>query len=36
LYPIKNYEGQKKRYFNEAGYLEIAIFRGTGQLVQVK
>jgi hypothetical protein len=28
-YPIKNYEGIKLAIFNEAGYLEIAIFRGN-------
>ena len=29
LYPIKNYEGQKLAIFNEAGYLEIAVFRSN-------
>jgi S-adenosylmethionine hydrolase len=29
LYPIKNYEGQKLAIFNEAGFLEIAIFRSN-------
>jgi S-adenosylmethionine hydrolase len=28
-YPIKNYEGQKLAIFNEAGFLEIAIFRSN-------
>ncbi len=28
-YPIKNYEGQKLAIFNEAGYLEIAIFKSN-------
>ena len=28
-YPIKNYEGDKLAIFNEAGYLEIAIFRSN-------
>ncbi|AWG22049.1 hypothetical protein FFWV33_11250 [Flavobacterium faecale] len=28
-YPIKNYEGQKLALFNEAGFLEIAIFRSN-------
>lgn len=28
-YPIKNYEGGKLAIFNEAGYLEIAIFRSN-------
>lgn len=28
-YPIKNYEGEKLAIFNEAGFLEIAIFRGN-------
>ncbi|WP_366183975.1 SAM-dependent chlorinase/fluorinase [Flavobacterium ovatum] len=28
-YSIKNYEGEKLAIFNEAGYLEIAIFRGN-------
>lgn len=28
-YPIKNYEGEKLAIFNEAGYLEIAIFRSN-------
>jgi len=28
-FPIKNYEGQKLAIFNEAGYLEIAIFRSN-------
>ncbi|OCB70236.1 SAM hydrolase/SAM-dependent halogenase family protein [Flavobacterium crassostreae] len=28
-YPIKNYEGEKLALFNEAGYLEIAIFRSN-------
>lgn len=28
-YPVKNYEGQKLAIFNEAGFLEIAIFRSN-------
>lgn len=28
-YPIKNYEGTKLAIFNEAGYLEIALFRSN-------
>lgn len=28
-YPVKNYEGDKLAIFNEAGYLEIAIFRSN-------
>jgi len=28
-YPIKNYEGDKLAIFNEAGFLEIAIFRSN-------
>jgi hypothetical protein len=28
-YPIKTYEGEKLAIFNEAGYLEIAIFRSN-------
>jgi S-adenosylmethionine hydrolase len=28
-YPIKDYEGDKLAIFNEAGYLEIAIFRSN-------
>jgi hypothetical protein len=28
-YDIKNYEGDKLAIFNEAGYLEIAVFRGN-------
>jgi S-adenosylmethionine hydrolase len=28
-YPIKSYEGEKLAIFNEAGFLEIAIFRGN-------
>jgi S-adenosylmethionine hydrolase len=28
-YPLKNYEGEKLALFNEAGYLEIAIFRSN-------
>jgi len=28
-YPIKNYEGQNLAIFNEAGFLEIAIFRSN-------
>jgi S-adenosylmethionine hydrolase len=28
-YPIKNYEGDKLAIFNEAGYLEISIFRSN-------
>ena len=28
-FPIKNYEGLKLAIFNEAGYLEIAVFRST-------
>ena len=28
-YPIKNYEGEKLALFNEAGFLEIAIFRSN-------
>lgn len=30
-YPIKNYEGQNLAIFNEAGFLEIAIFRSNPQ-----
>ncbi|NHM07904.1 SAM-dependent chlorinase/fluorinase [Flavobacterium sp. CYK-4] len=32
-YPIKNYEGDKLAIFNEAGYLEIAIFRSNPKSV---
>ena len=32
-YPIKNYEGEKLAIFNEAGFLEIAIFRGNPSTV---
>lgn len=32
-YPIKNYEGGKLAIFNEAGYLEIAIFRSNPMTV---
>ncbi|GIZ08289.1 S-adenosyl-l-methionine hydroxide adenosyltransferase family protein [Flavobacterium sp. UMI-01] len=32
-YPIKNYEGEKLAIFNEAGYLEIAIFRSNPSTV---
>ena len=28
-YPLKDYEGQKLAIFNEAGYLEIAVFRSN-------
>ena len=28
-YPIKYYEGEKLAIFNEAGFLEIAIFRSN-------
>jgi hypothetical protein len=28
-YQIKNYEGENWLYFNEAGFLEIAIFRSN-------
>lgn len=28
-YPIKNYEGEKLALFNEAGFLEIAVFRSN-------
>ena len=28
-YPLKYYEGEKLAIFNEAGFLEIAIFRGN-------
>ncbi|MET0944345.1 MAG: SAM hydroxide adenosyltransferase, partial [Flavobacterium sp.] len=28
-YPIKTYEGEKLAIFNEAGFLEIAIFRSN-------
>jgi S-adenosylmethionine hydrolase len=28
-YPLKNYEGEKLAIFNEAGYLEIAIFKSN-------
>ncbi|WP_413998154.1 S-adenosyl-l-methionine hydroxide adenosyltransferase family protein [Flavobacterium sp. W1B] len=28
-YPIKNYEGEKLAIFNEAGFLEIAVFRSN-------
>ena len=32
-FPIKNYEGEKLAIFNEAGYLEIAIFRSNAATV---
>ncbi|MCW2118981.1 S-adenosyl-l-methionine hydroxide adenosyltransferase family protein [Flavobacterium sp. 7A] len=32
-YPIKNYEGEKLALFNEAGFLEIAIFRSNPSTV---
>lgn len=32
-YPLKNYEGDKLAIFNEAGYLEIAIFRSNPKSV---
>ncbi|WP_188050616.1 S-adenosyl-l-methionine hydroxide adenosyltransferase family protein [Flavobacterium sp. GP15] len=32
-YPIKSYEGQKLALFNEAGFLEIAIFRSNPSTV---
>jgi S-adenosylmethionine hydrolase len=32
-YPIKNYEGDKLAIFNEAGFLEIAIFRSNPKRV---
>ncbi|WP_418262610.1 SAM hydrolase/SAM-dependent halogenase family protein [Flavobacterium faecale] len=32
-YPIKNYEGEKLAIFNEAGFLEIAIFRSNPSTV---
>lgn len=32
-YPIKNYEGEKLVIFNEAGFLEIAIFRSNPDTV---
>lgn len=32
-YPVKNYEGEKLAIFNEAGFLEIAIFRSNPQNV---
>ncbi|MGA9637075.1 SAM hydrolase/SAM-dependent halogenase family protein [Flavobacterium sp.] len=32
-YPVKNYEGEKLAIFNEAGYLEIAIFRSNPSTV---
>lgn len=32
-YPIKDYEGQKLAIFNEAGFLEIAIFRSNASSV---
>jgi len=28
-YPLKNYEGEKLAIFNEAGFLEIAIFKSN-------
>lgn len=32
-YPLKNYEGEKLAIFNEAGHLEIAIFRSNASSV---
>ena len=32
-YPVKNYEGEKLAIFNEAGFLEIAIFRSNPSTV---
>ena len=32
-YPFKNYEGEKLAIFNEAGFLEIAIFRSNPSTV---
>jgi len=32
-YPLKDYEGQKLAIFNEAGYLEIAVFRSNPETV---
>jgi S-adenosylmethionine hydrolase len=32
-YPLKDYEGQKLAIFNEAGFLEIAIFRSNPETV---
>ena len=32
-YPVKYFEGQKLAIFNEAGYLEIAIFRSNPNTV---
>lgn len=32
-YPLKNYEGEKLAIFNEAGFLEIAIFRSNPHTV---
>ena len=32
-YPIKYYEGEKLAIFNEAGFLEIAIFRSNPDTV---
>ena len=32
-YPLKYYEGQKLAIFNEAGFLEIAIFRSNPDTV---
>lgn len=32
-YPLKDYEGQKLAIFNEAGFLEIAIFRSNPEMV---
>ncbi len=32
-YPLKNYEGEKLAIFNEAGFLEIAIFRSNPETV---
>lgn len=32
-YPLKNYEGEKLAIFNEAGFLEIAIFRSNPDTV---
>jgi S-adenosylmethionine hydrolase len=32
-FPLKNHEGQKLAIFNEAGFLEIAIFRSNPRTV---
>ena len=32
-YPLKDFEGQKLATFNEAGFLEIAIFRSNPETV---